>query len=291
MPRYRIEFFELTIDPTSDYGSGYEALRALSSSPDALTAEVGSYLREFSRLAHHGASVRGSFRKFRAGDLPEKGKIGGRSEPIELEDGEGLIERNYFSAYRQQNLFLWHTNGHANAPSHFEKALAKLLGTPVSLNPLIEKDALGRLMRGEAQLRSLEVSIPRPKDPLYYPDSDFGKHVMEALAGADGDRIRIEITTDARRRGAKAKLKGKIKAALKELVSDEVASTARAVVVDEDGQHPIDLIADRLLAHTEIEHDGRYPPSEEMFRAFDRAKADHQEAINDCLGGVGKTLR
>ncbi len=291
MPRYRIEFFELTIQPTAKYATAYDALKALSSSAKPVTAKVGPYIRELSNMSSHGASVRGNFRKFRDGDLPEKGKVGGQSSEIELEEGEGLVEKNFFALYRHQSLLLWHTNAHANVPSHFEKALSQLLGSTVSLNPLIEKDALKRLMRGEVQMRSLEVSIPRPKNPDYYPDSDFSKNVINALAGAEGDRIFVKVTTDARRRGSKPTLKARTKAALKELVTDGIASSAKAIVVDDEGQHPIDLIADRLLSHTVIEHDGRNPPADQVFRAFDDAKAAHQEAIDDCLGSNGRKIR
>lgn len=285
MPRYRIELFQLTMQATPDFKTVYDAMKDLCTAQGPLVAEVGAYIRELSRLKCQGTTVRGSFRKFRDGDLPERGKVGGRSAPIELEEGEALVERNFFTLYRHQSLLLWHTNRHASAPSHFEKALAEILGTKVSLSPLIEGDALKRLMQGGVVMKSLKLSIPRPKNPDYYPSTDFNKSIFSALAATDGDRIIVEITTDGRMRGPNAKLKGPTKAAVKEIVNDDLASSAKVVVVDDDGEHPINLIADRLLSHVEIDHEGRYPPAEEMFRAFDEAKAEHQGAIDACLGG------
>jgi len=142
-------------------------------------------------------------------------------------------------------------------------------------------------MRGDVKVRKIEVSIPRPKNPDYYPENKFNRTLLSAMSAADGDRIRVSISSDGRVRPQSkfAKLTSTVKQALGELVTDRVVSVARAEVEENDGvQHPIDLIADRLLSIQGIEHDGRYPLRDEMFKAFDEAKSEKQEEIDACLG-------
>jgi len=292
--RYRIEFYELTIEPTADYPDAFKALAVLAAGGRALSTELGGYVRELWKptLGGNQDVVRGSFRKFRMNDLPEIGRIGDASRELELEENQGLVEKNFFALYREQSLLTWHANGHANTPTQFGRTLGKLLDTRVNVNPLIQSEALRRLMRGEVEVRKLEVSIPRPKDPKYYPEDEFNRALLSAMAAADGDRIRVSISSDARIH-TKSKLKHTVKRALKELVTDGVASVARADVEEGDGiQHPIDLIADRLLYFKGIEHDGRYPLGYEMFKVFDDARSEKQEEIDACLGKAsGEVLR
>jgi len=289
---YRIEFYELTVKPTPEYGNTFAALQSLAARTDPLCVEWGGITRELWKPALSGVAIRGSLRKFRMSDLPEIGSVGGSSRELQLEEDQGLVEKNFFTLYRQQSLLAWHTNGHANRPEHLARVLAELLGTEVLANPLIQSDALRRLLRGEVEVRSMELSIPRPKDPSYYPENEFNKSLFSALAAADGDRIAVRVTTDARINAQPRLTTGLVKSALKEIMVDDLASTAR-VNVNEDGiEHPIDLIADRLLAFAEIEHDGRYPPQQAIFNAFDAARREEQEAIHACLGKPGSpTIR
>lgn len=285
--QYRIEFYEVAIKATAEHANAFAALQSLAARTDALCVEWGGITRELWKPSLQGVSIRGALRKFRMSDLPEIGSVGGNSRELELEEDQGLVEKNFFTLYRQQSLLAWHTNGHANTVGQFARVLAELLGTEVHANPLIQSDALRRLLRGGVEVRNMEISIPRPRDPSYYPENEFNKGILSALSASEGDRILVKITTDARINADPTLSKRLIKSALKEIITDDLASKAR-VNVNEDGiEHPIDLIADRLLTFVEIEHDGRYPPQQKMFRAFDTARHEQQEAINACLGKPG----
>jgi len=287
--KYRIEFYELTIKPVKKYPNAFKALKLLAKKGKALSTDIGGYVRELWKPTIGGNQdvITGAFRKFRMSDLPEIGSIGDASRELELEENQGLVEKNFFALYRQQSLLLWHSNGHANTPTQFGRTLSKLLETQVNVNPLIQSDSLKRLMRNDVEVRNIEISIPRPKNPNYYPENEFNRSIFSAMSAAEGDRIRVSISSDARV-NPQPRLTRAVKSALRELVTDNAVSVARADIKESDGVlHPIDLIADRLLYFKEIEHDGRYPLGYEMFKVFDDARSEKQEEINECLGKAG----
>ena len=279
---YRIEFFELAATATPDVPNAFRALTDLAHAP-VPAIEIGAYMRELWELKLDTRVVRGQFRKFRMTDLPEIGRLGGEAEQMHLAENQGLIEKNYFALYKRHSLLAWHTNGHGNTPTQFAKMLSKALGTSVEANPLIQANGLKRLMRGDVVVRSLELSIPRPRDTEYYPDEVFSQHLFDAMGEADGDRIRVSITTDGRV-SARPQLGTRVKRALKELVSDQAASTARIQAIEDGIEHPIDLIADRITSTQEIEHEGRYPSPNAIYGAIDNALDEEQAAIDAVLG-------
>lgn len=287
MARYTFEFYEMTLAPCDDFQSAFEALSCLESGDGSLAVSDGGFTRELWALESVGNGnaqvIRGMFRKFRMSDLPETGAVGRASEPLDLDDDEGLVEKNFFSLYKNQSLLVWHANGHANTAGQFQRAVSELAGAKVEVHPIIQKDAMKRLMRGAVELRSLAVSVPRPKDPSYYPETDFNKHLFEMLAGSSGDRIRVQVTTNATTNDNPT-LRKRVKSAIKELVTDGMASRAKVQVIEDGIQHPIDLIADRIKSQQEITHDGRYPLPAAMYRAIDSARHEEQAAINAILG-------
>lgn len=289
MPKYRIEYFELVVDASPDFTNAYDALLVLIGKAKAgvsLTAEVGAFVRELWRLHNSGSAVRGAFRKFRMSDLPEIASIGGSSQELTLAEDQGLVEKNFFTLYRMQSLLLWHSNGHGSTPGQFAAALGRLLGSKVEAIPIIQRDAIKRLMRNEVEMRSIELSIPRPKSPDFYAEEELSSQLMATLAATKGDRIRVYVSTDARTNSS-PHLSSKIKKAIRELVMDHDATVARTNVIEDGVEHPIDLIADRLLFYTEIEHDGRYPAEAEMFAAFDAARDHEREVLDAVLGTQG----
>lgn len=282
--RYRIEFFELVAAPTADVANAFAAFMDLADAPPAAHGD-GGYMRELWQLEANARTVRGQLRKFRMDDLPEVGRIGGEAEQLHLAEDQGLIEKNFFTLHKRHSLLVWHGNGHANTPTQFARLLSQVLGTKVDANPLVQANALKRLMRGDVIMRSVELTIPRPRNTEYYPEEEFSQRLFDAMGAAEGDRIHVKITTDARLDEG-AQLGNRIKNALKELVSDHAASLARVQAKEDGVMHPIDLIADRITSTQEIEHDGRYPSARDMFQALDDALADQQSAIDAVLGSA-----
>lgn len=286
--KYHIEFFELTASPTPDVSDAFQALTDLvTSQTDA--AKVDGFMRELWKLKADPRVICGQFRKFRESDLPEIGRLGDEAEEIELQEGEGLIEKNFFALYKHQSLLAWHRNFHASRPAQLAKMLSKLLGTTVEALPLVQSDGLMRLMKSDVVMRSLELSIPRPRGSEYYPENDFSQHLFDALGAADGDRIRVSITTNANINDS-PRLSGRMKQALKELVKNQAVTRAKVEAIEDGLMRPIDLIADHIGSSQEIEHEGRYPTARAMYEAIDGAVDEQREAIDAVLGTGGHRI-
>lgn len=286
--QYRIEFYELIAKPTADVPDAFDAMTQLSSDPPAAT-KVGAYMRDLWQLTATARTVHGQFRRFRMEDFPEIGRIGGDAKPLNLDDDQGLIEKNFFALHKHKMLLVWHSNGNASRPTQFAKMLTAVLGTKVEAHPVIQANGLRRLMTGAVTLRGLKVSIPRPRDATYYPEDEFAQTLFDAMGAAGGDRIQVSITTDARI-NEHPRLDNRIKRALKELVTDHAVTTARVDAMEDGIEHPIDLVADRITSTQEVEHEGRYASADAMYHALHAAFDEQREAIDAVLGTADRRI-
>jgi hypothetical protein len=280
MTSYRIDFYQLSMQPTADIDSpktGFAAV--LDGSIEALVADNAGYSREIYGLVERaGQSIGGVLRKFRTDNLPSIGAPGEAAEDIPLEDDEGVIEQNHFVYYQQHNIIGWQADRHGTHPSQFARFLRTLWGTAVTMEPVIQPDAMARLMSGSVELTRIEVSMPRPTNPDVFPDDDFSSALLAAMANAGAQTIKLNLGVDLRRDKG-ARLKDSMKAALGHMC-EMGATKARARVVEDGHDHSIDLVADRVSSVQASESDGRLP-SNSMYSLIDLAKAECSEALNE----------
>ncbi|ENO0459395.1 hypothetical protein ACAK56_003422, partial [Salmonella enterica] len=228
----------------------------------------------------------GQFRKFRNTDIPEKGAAGRQATEIPLDEDEGIVERNFFVYYKKQQLLGWHNNSHASSAKQFAAFLQKLAGVKsINCLPLIQTDALRRLMRGDVTLKQIEFTIPRPTSPEMYPDDDYSQSLLQLMNNASADSLHLKMGINLRRGGGKGRLNNAFKTVLAEL-SELGATTARAQVFDNGIEHPIDLIADRIIAYKEVETGAKYPPANTMYKLIDSTRSEWEDEINGYLGSM-----
>lgn len=288
---YKIEFFQLNFLPNQDISSIRELFEALFEEEYDTALNIGGFTREtwgllFDRFPN---SVCGQFRKFRNTDIPEIGVIGEDAEQIELEDGEGLIERNFFVYYEENDILAWHKNGHSSSVNQFANFLSNTSGLRISASPILQPEAVNRLMQGNIELKKIEVTIPRPTNPALYPDDDFGSDMIRMMNSADADSLKITMGVDLRRADTEGKLSNRLKNMLRNIVRSG-ASTARAHVFDDGVEYPIDLIADRVFSWQSVETNAQFPPNLTMYGIIDTAKAERQEELDDYFGAMDDTL-
>jgi hypothetical protein len=203
-----------------------------------------------------------------------------------------LISCDGWLSFVANQVLLWHVNGHANTPNQFTRFLSDLSGTRVVADPVVQPDAMRRLMRGGVELRKVQLRIARPTNPDWYPSDDFSREILAVLAQGGGDSLYLQAVADGRLASTKqTDLSGRWKKAIREFVNDGVATTARVEVAEDGIDHPIDLIADRLLSHIEVDHDGRYAPTDTMLGALLSAWTDVEVKIRDTFGEDRSTLR
>ncbi|MED0060465.1 hypothetical protein RCU70_04180 [Escherichia marmotae] len=288
---YKIEFFQLNLAPNQNVSSIRDLFEALADGEYETSLEIGGFTREvwglvFDRFAN---SVCGQFRKFRNTDIPEIGSIGEDAEQIELDDDQGLIEKNFFVYYEQNDLLAWHKNAHSSGINQFVNFLSSVAGVKVTAGPIIQSDAIARLMSGDVELKKIEFTLPRPTNPQLYPQDDFGSTILSMMNSADADSLKISMGIDLRRTDTEGKLANRLKSTLRNLVSNG-ASTARAHVLEDGIEYPIDLIADRVFSLQSVETNTHFPPSFTMYGIIDTAKAECQEELDAYFGATEDAL-
>lgn len=288
---YKIEFFQLSIVPNEDFSSVRELLEALEDDEYETSLEIGGSTREIWGLTfdRYPDSVCGQFRKFRNTDIPEIGSLGEDAELIELEDDEGLIEKNFFIYYEQNDLLAWHKNSHSSGINQFAKFLSETAGLKVTAAPIIQSEAIARLMNGNVELKKIEFTLPRPTNPRLYPQDDFGSTILGMLNDANADSLKISMGVDLRRADTEGKMVNRLKRTLRNVVSNG-ASTARAHVFEDGVEYPIDLIADRVFSWQTVETNANFPPNNTMYGIIDAAKAECQEELDGYFGAMEDAL-
>lgn len=288
---YRIDFFQLSVIANGEIGGPYDLLSAIANGDIASVGTSGGYTREIFDLSRRTrpSSFSGQFRKFRTSDLPEVGAAGVSAEELELAEGQGLIERNFFVFYRQHNLLGWHVNGHASTPKQLANFLAQATGQKVAADPVPVAGALDRLFAGNVDVKRITASIARPTNADLIEDGDFSDEAMAVLSGLDGDSMHISIGIDSRRGDSAGHLKHEAKRFLKSML-DRGATTAKADVFEDGVEHPIDLILDRVTSYQYEETDSKFPPSATMYRLIDNAHRDHRADFQAHFGEGDRIL-
>lgn len=243
------------------------------------------------QMSGNGSSFKGVFAKFRTDDFPHIGEPGGPEEELEVEEHQGLIEKNHFLYFRNRQLLIWQCNRNGSVVGTLAKCLSDIVNETVVFQPVFQPDAVRRLMRGEVTPLSLEFSIARPTNPEMYPTNDWSNSVLQALSQAGGSRVRVKITSDSRSNERERRsLARRVKAAARELSTMDDVKTLRLDVDDDGVKHPINLLEDRIRSHQIVEMNGRYPVVESIYRALRTALDEQRSAIDDFFGRNGNEL-
>lgn len=281
---FHVDFFQLVFNGKSgEIESSYAGFIAVKEGRINSIDRDGDYSRDLWNLEAKvsAKSIRGELRKFRTSDLPEIGSIGEKAEQLELEDGQGIIERNFFVYYEKHQILAWHRNGHGSTAAQFARTLSRLFNSSVQALPVVKKDAIERLLRGDIELKKIEVSLPKPTNPELYDSNDFCKTTLNMMSESCADSMMLSLNIDTRKPGSEGKLSSKMKRAIAEFV-DLGATKARAYA---DGIiEPIDLITDRVSSTQEVETNVRYPTSATMFAMLDKARNECSEDIEAYFG-------
>lgn len=288
MGNIKVDFYQLSITPTADISNVRAGFRALlSGAAKRVVSDKKGYTRELYGLNERGTAFAGVLRKFRTEDLPAIGSVGKEPKDIALDEDQGIIEQNHFVLYKAHDIVGWQVNLHGNHAARFEKFLSEVWDTDVRLEPIIQPDAVQRLMAGDTELCRIEVTIANPKNPALYKNDDFSRSVLGALGKAGADSLHLQMGVDLRR-SPDGRMSDEIKRTLT-LLKSLGATTAKAKVFEDGIQHTIDLIADRVSSRQETDSEGRLP-AESMYGLIDAAKKECDGAIRDYFGSIQDAL-
>lgn len=218
------------------------------------------------------------FGRVRKSDIPRQGDEKGNEEDLDLKPGYGLVEKNYFLFYRDDNLLIYQRNHSGSHYSKLAQYLSKVLGRTVSLDPILTADSYQRLLADDVVPTKVEFSVAASPNAELYPEV-WTKDMMSLITGLGGARARLSIRADTRRGDT---LMDKAKDAAVALARSGLARIARVEI--EDSDHPIDLIADRIKEKVEVEVEGRYPDPESIYNALMLAKDRRQADLDRFFG-------
>lgn len=250
------------------------------SPPQVGDGTIKHELREL-KASQNGKVVQGVLALVRD-DAPHIREADGGERPIELDDQEGILEKNYFLYYKDQCLLVWQVNGRASHISRFESYLSSYAGAIAQFNDILQEGAYDRLRNG--LIKSLRFRIAKRRNANAIDPHDWESDVFDLMGGVGGTVIEVKVST---RRKGKGLTNGVTDAIHRMMNRDDVS----ALQVKIDGQtEPIDLFADRIFDRIEVQMLGHYPAPLDIIAQLAQAKDRQQQALEASLGKGNQVL-
>jgi hypothetical protein len=218
------------------------------------------------------------FGKVRNIDIPVQGDHQGNEEDLVLKPGYGLVEKNYLLYFRENNLLVYQRNMTGSHYSKLAAYLSKVTGKTVALDPVLTSDSYKRLMANNVVPTKIEFSVAASPNSTLYPE-EWTQEMMDLVKGVGGARARVSIRADTRRGETLAPL---VKEAAVILARSGRAGVSRLTI--DGGEHPIDLIADRIIEKMSVDIEGRYPQPESIYNELVAAKDRRQNDLDSFFG-------
>lgn len=235
--------------------------------------------------------IAGVFAKIRKDQLPHAGRTGQQERELDLEADEGLVEKNHFLAYRDRDLLVMQANRHAGTAIALGHYLGSFAGHSVAFDPVLQPDAMEKLMRGDLHPVRVEAGFARPTNPELYPEDNWSEQFMNLLSGAGGSYVKLTINSDNSDNEDTNKLKDVMRHAWRSIKDMPKVRTLKMDMANEDGfVYPIDLIADRLKDKITIDVRGRYPIESHMFTEMATAKEGVNDSLDRIFGNPSQSL-
>lgn len=244
---------------------------------------MGGYTYRLKELQNHkGRMLQGVLAKFRHDDLPKIGSPKSDQEKnIPLGKEEGLIEKNHFIYDKKRQLLVYQQNGHGSTHNQLGQYITQATNVTTVFNPVVQPDAMERLIKGGFKPKKLQLSVAKPS-PALMKGHAFNRGLMNMMAEGNAQHINITMSMG---HSVTEYLFMDVGAAMDELMGHADVKIARLNTVDDDGiEHPIDLIADRIRDRISVKMVDRYPDSAEVFQELTKAKNRNEPLIKAILG-------
>lgn len=230
-----------------------------------------------------GSTYKGYFAKFRKNDLPHIATQNRREESeIDLDEAEGLIEKNYFLFDARYQLLVFQVNSSGLTINAISELITEVSKQTLVFNPVLTKDAAERVINNQHKTKKYELGFTVPQNPDLYPADNWSSNLFSMLNGQGG--ASCTITVNANPIGRKdGRLIDGVKGWLTQFTNSDIPVRLSKIWFD-DGTDPIDLVADRIKAQTQpIEMEGRYPSAIDLYSELARCKNERDEEIRLVL--------
>ncbi|MCE0292441.1 hypothetical protein LVU62_06430 [Klebsiella variicola subsp. variicola] len=265
-----------------------------SENPTRTVRKVGSKLIEIRFLERTRYGYRGVIGKHRANDLPHVAVAGGQEREILLEENENLLEKAYFHFYSQDSVLIIQRNRFCYSWLLLSKYLSSS-SQNTTVNPIIQANSLEWLLRNEVHIKTLEIGIARPRNAQIFEnvEHDFNNALIATLNGTNSAKVNLTLRGDGRADAPENRYLGsRLKRALTETLETFEVEKLKLETQDiETGiQHPIDLVADKLVYYTDVELGGRYPLAASIWDALTQAKDSKNDELAAYFGVGGQRV-
>lgn len=250
----------------------------------------GIYPLELRDLGETRRAIHGVVGKFRNRQLPHAAAPGEAERELDLADDEGLLEKNHFVYIKQGGYLIYQRNHYGVGASALSGLVTEALGETVIFVPLIEPDAMRRLIQdGALRTRKFEVSVAKPGEALLQDMADNGRNwdgaLMRALRDTGASKIDVCLSADGRATDRRRFLNDAIFAPLQRLLDNTPVKKARVYTEAQDGEvDRIDLLSDRISDTIQVHSDGKYPNSEVMWQELQHAWNRQRALILEVAG-------
>lgn len=287
----KFDFFRPGLARDIEFDLGVYLSEIAGSTGSGYIRDHAGYLFELRKLSREGSLIWGEFAKFRRDDLPHLGKPGGEEHQLDVAEGQGLIEKNFFCYRLEDDLLIYQVNNHGSRESQLAAYISDAIEATLVFNPVIQAESAGRLMSG-GEVRELNLSFARPTSPEMYPDDDFSDTMLDMMNSLGGSRV--TLTIKGRKSAASNEERFLNSRVVKTLAAafarESYTSVARVDVSDNGVEHPIDLLADRIRSTQSVLMAGRYPVKRSIHEAINSAFAEKREALYAVLGEPGNRI-
>lgn len=287
---YTIDFYLVkSIDEDNKIITFSHLLDKIIEKNDAIV-DIKGFKRDIFGISQNKGNYSAQVRKLRDNDLPEVGKLGTESKPLELKQDQGIIERNCFLFDSSKDILIWQNNMHGCNANIFADIVSQITNSKVILLPIIKKEAYKSLLhKGRLKTKSLEVSIARPSNlDLYTSDDPISSKLLEMLEAVGSDSLNITLSTDVRRRDSKGFLSNFSLSSIPSLLGLQ-PKKAKIIVQDEENdiQYPVDLISDRIRATAFVEYEnGKHIPASIIYEAMRQAYHNKKGDLNEIIANI-----
>ena len=286
---YTIRFYKATSGANNQGRTVESMFSELHGSATTRPIELAGNDFEVRSLYENRHGFRGVFAKVRKNDLPHAGAAGGGERELNLADDEGLLEKSHFFFAKRAQVLALQQNQLVGGATRFASYMGDAFSETVSFDPVLQREALRRLLSGNPNIRFFDVAIARPSTLILATRErlrhGWNRSMMEVMRNTGAYTLKMRVSGNGRAVGDDRFVGGDILQSIRELMN--VAEVKRARVgIEVPGEEPgeVDLINDRIQASIEVEAVGRYPNSQGMWNELERAWLGNRDEILEVLG-------
>lgn len=253
--------------------------------------EVKGFTRELYRLDKNSkGNWIGQFRKYRIDQLPAYARYGEDETEIQLEEDQGIIERNCFMLFPVQNILVWQHDAHANHPERFADFLTTISSVKIEAAPILTKSALARLMSNKTETLKFHISVARPTAPSMYDANMFTDNLFALMNNTGSDLFNLTGGVDLRSKDSGFLNGIFLKKGLETLVSCGAAKGAKVLVIEDGKREWLDLITDRVKASRQIEKDKKSIPFFTIIEMIQSVYDEKREVLDEIMGSLQTSI-